>query len=148
MVVFKASSPRVNFALVGVLSVFVLGCCPQKAGQGEQDTHRAKAAHAVPSAADSGTGILSASPAALPSCQKDNPGLKVTIAWNTGKAGASTVKIFVRDPNGAEKLWTEGGAKGSEITGAWVKPGFVFSAKGGDGNSLGVLTIGSAKCEK
>ena len=57
----------------------------------------------------------------------DAPVAIAKVEWDASAAAASSVAVYVESPNNPRKLWLEGGAKGSEVTGNWVFAGSRFT---------------------
>jgi hypothetical protein len=54
-------------------------------------------------------------------------GTAVTLSWNAVAAGVESVKLFVKQSTGAERLFAHLGSEGSQQTGPWVVPGTEFT---------------------
>ena len=98
-------------------------------------------ATAAPQVEVAPTTMIHALPAALADCKQTS----VTLQWDvrSQKPGLTSVKIYTADG----KLFAHAGASGSNETGPWVKPGFVFVLKSAaDETELERLTIGGPVC--
>jgi len=72
--------------------------------------------------------MISLIPASISSC----PGAAtVKVRWDVhGQSGVSqTAEVWVRDVNGKEKLFFSGHNAGERNTGAWARPGILFTLK-------------------
>lgn len=70
----------------------------------------------------------------------------VTVYWDYSSKTKGRVVVYVVDQAGGERGFGRGAAKGSKLTGPWVKPGLHFRAKDAQGVSLGDVTVGDAGC--
>ena len=83
-------------------------------------------------------------PGVLRECE---PPVVATLTWDVSAAGLETVKIFVVDDKGKEKLFAEQGRSGTASTGPWTSPGMIFLLKSPSGNkTIGRIVVGSQKC--
>ncbi|TNY25667.1 hypothetical protein BV497_12335 [Fulvimonas soli] len=87
-------------------------------------------------------------PSALRECEvKPGVGVAVQVAWDASRAGVTTTKAWVQAPGGERKLWTAGGATGSQTTGPWTSPGTTFVLTDGGDRTLAQATIAAVPCK-
>lgn len=96
------------------------------------------------SAAQPATVTFAVEPSIVGSC---SPPVVAKVTWNAAGAGVRSVKIFVHENDGPEKLFAEGATEGSVNTGPWVRPNVVFRLTDGDsGRQLATLTVEGKNC--
>lgn len=126
-------------AMVGILAA----CCPGKSDEQRQ----AEAAATASKMAEASGAKITFTPEALSECDlKKNPRQAIQVSWDATASNASTVKVLVRGPRDNDKVWTSGGATGSETTGQWVVVGTTFTLKDGDDKPLAQATVASKAC--
>ena len=71
---------------------------------------------------------------------------EVQVAWKSDVPAANFVQITVGSTTQAPKVWVEGGAAGTEVTGPWVNDGSVLALNDGNGRTLAVIRAVSTAC--
>jgi len=84
-------------------------------------------------------------PATVKRCEVAH-GARTTLFWDVATKGVKQVVIYVVDKNGVDQHFGKGPAKGSKVTGPWLKPGLQFKLKDAQGKELGIVTIDGVDC--
>ncbi|MEN5207886.1 hypothetical protein ABE493_07170 [Stenotrophomonas terrae] len=71
---------------------------------------------------------------------------EVQVVWRSEVAGASFVKITVGSLTQTPKLWVEGGAAGTEVTGPWINDGSELTLSDGSGRILATIRAEATAC--
>lgn len=138
---FAHSTGRIFLVVAATLAAG--GCCPGKSQSSAE----------VSASATSGTGttagaLLQVSPVILRKCDlHQGVGVPVQVSWNVTALHVDSVKIWVRSPQGKDKLWVAGGAVGTERTGPWTFPGTTFSLTDGHDRALNRKVIRTEPCK-
>ena len=87
---------------------------------------------------------FAAKPGSMREC---DPPVVAKLTWNVAAPGVQSVKIFVVDNAGTEKLFAQLAASGTVETGPWVTAGTTFLLKDlSETKQLGKLIIQPMKC--
>lgn len=138
------------FTMAALLSITATlsACCPGKSGH-DSATGASAASASVPNVAGQFQAqgvLLQATPSVLDQCT--TAGRAVEISWQVSSALATSVRIWVKGPDGEAKIWTEGGQAGKLATDAWTVPGTQFTLTDDRDKPLARLIIGSSPCAK
>lgn len=68
------------------------------------------------------------------------------VSWDVTRLGLQHVDIEVANLGEAPKAWTNGGAKGSETSGAWAQDGYTVILKSRNGVELARRTMTTVAC--
>lgn len=98
----------------------------------------------APPATPADPGMLDLQPAALPEC--GDPAA-VTVTWDARAARVSGVDIIAVNRAGKESLFFTGGARGSRVTGEWMRSGSQLVLRDADdGTELDRAMVGATPC--
>ncbi|AWY43346.1 hypothetical protein DKY63_26880 [Pseudomonas putida] len=93
--------------------------------------------------------VLSLFPASINQCQNAE---RINVHWDVrGLESGDSMKtqVWVKDLDGKEKLFVSGSNAGDEVTGAWARPGIMFTLKNADtGAILNQVKLRGQSCVK
>ncbi len=145
--------------LAGVLALALTACCDEagrrRAGAVGTTSEAPGMQAAVTDASVAGLNLVHASVAGMvvePRVLKlDCSGAagasaEVQVAWKSEVPNVAFVQITVGSLTQTPKIWVEGTAAGTEVTGPWINDGSVLTFGDGNGNTLATVRAVATAC--